>query len=268
MQEVLYTNTDIYKIGTSLVGDYAYLLAQAVRSNDQDRISRANYFASGFDVLHERVSQDLTKDERNRLNQDAIALSQEFRQFVLDILAAVLTKGYEIYFKPPILNNIINIVNYYIYMLDLFLKGRYPVFDPVMQELFWLPVFSLQCRYIADNVGYYSKTEREKAHEFADICNEKYLFAVQLQGYVRIGKDDFPIAKAHHQEVDAAIKDYAQFLVDLIQKKKQNRIPGTLDLLFLDSAYRQLCVFSTELAAFIGTQKPACDPYARRYNIL
>ena len=268
MAVVIYSNAEINQIGLSILGDYAYMLVKAIKSDDPARIQQAQNFAVRFDALYDRAGQELTQEESTHLNKDSFALSREFRTYVLDILKVVLTIGYEVYFKPTVLSHIINFADYYMIMLNTFLLGRKPTFDPIVQDIFWLPVFATQCRYIADNVGYYSRTQRKRALEFAEILNEKYIFAIELQGLTQIGTDDFPIAKAHRREVDAILKEYAQFLVGILLEERRNEIPGTLSLLYLDSAYRQLCTYSTELAVFSGNNKPACDPFASRYSLL
>jgi hypothetical protein len=268
LAEVIYSNSEISLIGMSILGDYAYMLVQALISDDAERIGQARDFAGRFDAMYDRAGQNLTAEERKQLNIDSIILTQQFRKFVLDILTVVLTKGFEVFFKPGVLNLMVNFTNFHIFLINSFLEGRQPKYEPVETELFWLPFFYTQCRYLADNIGYYARQQRERAAEFSQILIEKYTFTIELQGLVRIGTDDFPIAKAHHMEVDDILRSYAEFLVSLLLSAQKNEIPGTLSLLFLDSSYRQLCIFSTELAAFNKTAKPACDPYARRFSLI
>lgn len=268
MADVIFSNAEINRIGLNILGDYAYMLVQAIISDDPDRIRQARGFAARFDSLYNTAVQNLTPQARTQLNKDSIDLSQEFRRFVLDLLRVVLTKEFDVFFKPATLNNMVGFAEYHMDLINTFLLGRQPQYDPVQTELFWLPVLETQCRYITDNIGYYERALRARAIEFAELFDAKYIFTVELQGLSRIGTNDFPIAQAHHREIVSLLNRYAQLLVEIILVRNQNQVPGTLSLLYLDSGYRQLCIFTTELSTFTGTAKPACNPFARRYTIL
>lgn len=267
MAKVTYSNEDINRFWLQIMGDISLLILNALSPEASEDAQEAREFSRRFDALLARARQKITPEELSRLNRDAFAAVQEIRQFILSILRKIVTQDFFFAFKPTILNNMVSLADQYTYLLVTLMQGRQPSFDPIIQDIFWLPFFVAQAKYIGDNVGYHQLVTRKKAEEFANILKEYWASAYELQGITRIGTNDFPIVHEHRRVVDETLRSYAEFLVEILQKSNQKKIPGTLSTLFLDASYRILCFYVTQLAVFSDAPKPACDPASPRLSL-
>ena len=230
--------------------------------------------SKGFTVLFgnliDRINKnpEMNADGIKRLNHDANHATEEFRDYVLSILKDQVTKRFCIYLKPEYLSNMVSLTDKYLYILGANIKNREPEFNPVVQDIFWLPIFISDSRMIADNIGIYEEDIRQKAEQFTNHFIRLIEFSLTLQGIFRIGTTDFPIANQHRKKILDHLNNFAEFVVEIIQLVRENRLPRTFSDHFLDSTYRKLCYYTTQLAIIAKKQKPACDPASPRLSTI
>ena len=266
MAAVTYSNIDENRFWLQIMGDNALLLLEAIHTDDTASIQQARNSFQQFENLLNRAKQNLTTEQLSKLNQDAYSAAQDARSFYLKLLKMQLTESYFIFFKQAILNNMVTLAEHYMYLLSTFARNQQPSFDPKVQDIFWLPIFITQSKHISDTVGFYEVNLRDRAERYATIFQNYLLFAMELQGLLRIETANFPIAYTYRKRLENTLRDYAGFLVELILTVQQNGMPGTLSVLYLDRSYRLLCYYLTKLTTLADTDKPACYPDSPRLS--
>ena len=268
MAAVTYSNEDINRFWLQIMGDNALILYNALSPQEAEDTDQAKALTDKFDALALRANQNPTADQTAQINKEAFQATQDLRRYFLQIARKFVTKIYYLDLDLAVINNFVNDTERYLDLLHAYMHGKQPAFDPILEEIFWLPIFTQQSNYIADNVGYYQKENRERALYLADILNDYWSFSMELRGFSRIGTYDFPIAKEHQIAVVNVLRDYYEFLTSLVALQQQDKIPGSMSLLYMDRSRRMACYALKEAAEYLGSQTPDCDPYTQRISSL
>jgi hypothetical protein len=268
MATVTYSNEDLNRFWLRILGDGALIILNALSPKEAEAAKQVRALAERFDSLALRSNENPTAEQMVQINKEAFQTAQDFRMFLLLTAKKFLTEDFHLDVKPSLLNNYVNETERYLDLLNTFMQNRKPVFDQIREEIFWLPVFTHQTYYIASNVGYYQKENREKAQNYTDILNEFWAFSMELDMMSLIGTGDFPMAREHHRAVVNVLNDYYEFLTSLIALQKRATMPGSLPMLYLDRSRRIVCFYLREAAVFLDSEAPDCDPYAQRISSL
>ena len=268
MAAVTYSNEDLNRFWLQILGDGAIIVLNAFSPKEVEKAKQAKELADRFDTLALRANENPTADQLSQINREAYQSAQDFRKFTLLTAKKLLTEDFHLDVKPSLLNNYINETEKYLDLLNTYMNNRKPEFDPIQEEIFWLPVFMHQSYYISSNVGFYQKESRERALNFADILNEYRAFSVELRGMSAIGTSDFPMAREHHRAVLNVLNEYYEFLTSLISLHQRATMPGSMSLLYLERSRRIVCFYLWEASEFLNALPPNCDPYAQRVSSL
>ena len=269
MGSFTYSNVEENRFWLQIIGDSAMILLYRLPhgTTETQLAQEAKGFADRFDGLIARSRQNLTPDQMKLLNQDAFQTTQEIRVFFLRVLANLITLKSFIFLKPAYLNNMVSYTDEYLYLLSTFLNNKQPIFTPIVQDIFWLPIFYTNARFIADNIGTFEEGIRQKALSFMNSFTYFFEYAVAMQGVLRTGVEDFPIQRQYRTTIREEMHSFAIFLVDLLKLIRQNMLPGTITPLELDSIYRILCYYTTQLSIIDDIEKPTCDPARPRLTL-
>lgn len=267
MATVTYSNEDENRFWLRMMGDNALLIHNSLTPEEIDDARQAKVFVDWYDNLVLQADKPFpTDEEMTKLNSAAIQATKDFRQFVLNLLKGILTEKYKIAFKPAILNNMITMADEYLYLLNSFIQKRQPVYDSIIEDLLWLPLLIPNAKYIADNIGYFQRMNREKAQDYSRLFEEYMLYAMELQGLTRIGTQDFPLALEYRSALENTVREYLEFLSAIITLVQNGKEIGTLSLLYLQRSNRALCYYLAKLSELSNSAKPDCNPYAMRLS--
>lgn len=268
MAAITYSNQDINRFWLNILADNTLIVYNAFSPSNVEEAPHAIELTNKFDNLSSRAGQNLTSVQLNQLNADAYTTTQNYRLFFLALLDTMLTKRIHLDLKPEMINDMINMAEYYLNLLNIYMQGQQPAFNPILEDIFWLSFFVKQTRYITDNAGQYDGIYHKKAIEFADIFNENWMVAIELHGFSRIGKTDFPVEKEKHNLMQKVMTNYYEYLSNILTLVDEDKLPGSLSVLFLDCSRRLACFYLTNLSIINNNKKPDCDPYAHRKSIL
>jgi hypothetical protein len=257
------TNENYNRFYLNMLADNVLIIRNALSPEEITDAKAAKELADRLDALADIAGKTATP-ENNKL---AFEIAQEARRFFLHVLNRMLTENFHVDLKFAAVNTFVSEAEKYLDVLDAFMNGRIPEYDPIREEIFWLPVFTIQSRYIADNVGYYQMRNRQKATDMADVFNEYGSFSVQLQGMKRAGEGYRVLADSHHVAVADVLREFYEFLTSIVSLLRQKRAPGSLSLLYLDRARRMVCFYLMQWSTSINETLPDCDPYARRSSV-
>ena len=269
MGSFAYSNVEENQFWLQIIGDSAMILLYRLPHGTVEAqfAQEAKEFADRFDGLLSRSRQNNTPDQLKQLNQDAVQATQNIRVFFLKVLSNLITLKSFIFLKPVYLNNMVSYTEEYLHLLGTFLNHKEPIYTPIVQDIFWLPIFYTNARFIADNIGTFEEGIRQKALRFLDSFKYFFEYAVAMQGVLRTGVKDFPIQRHYRTTIREEMYSYAIFLVDLVKLMRQNMLPGTITPLELDSMYRVLCYYTTQLSMIDDIEKPTCDPARPRLTL-
>ncbi|MEI6102148.1 MAG: hypothetical protein WCP73_09935, partial [Eubacteriales bacterium] len=257
------TNEDYNRFSLSILADNALIIRNALSPEEETEAKLAKALADKLDALAETCSKSATEEN----NKKAFEAAQEARKFFLQILTRMLTIDFHIDLKQTTVNLFASEAEKYMDVLSVFMKGGKPEYDITREEVFWLPIFTIQCRYIADGVGYFQKRNREKANDLASVFNEYWAYSSELLSMERVGEASALLADAHHVAVADLLREYYEFLTSIIFVLRQKRMPGSLSLLYLDRARRMVCFYLKIWAFTVNESVPDCNPYAKRISI-
>lgn len=260
MANITYSNTDENRFWLQIIGDFARLLIQAISPDQSSEIQRAKDFISQFDKLLLRAHQNLTTDQLAQLNKDAYAAVENIQRFFLQMLSLQIRSGYPILINPAVINNAVSFSEEYLRLLKAFIKNEQPAADTAIQmDVNWLPRSIQMSKIIFESLGIYQTELRQKVESFSDRLTGLFLNSIELNGMTRIGTSDFPIMNQHQKEVVNTLNDFYKFLGSIISLRRQNALPGTLSVLYLDRAMRMICYFLRKLTILTDFEQPDCD---------
>jgi Protein of unknown function (DUF2935). len=266
MAEFTYNNRFENLFWLEIMGNNARIILYALHPDDTAEITSARGFITQFDNLHVRAEQLKTTDQLNQLNKDAFNATQNIRQFFLRILDLQVTQSFRMLLKPLLINHMVDMANEYLRILYAFTHDRLPVFDPIDQDILWMPTFLAQSKYVADNVGFYENDVRRTAEDYASRFQDLYNFSLELKGIRRTGKKDFPIENKHRRDMERILRDYSSFIANVMLTVQRNETPGTMSLEYMDRADRILCYYLKQLSVLSNSIEPECDPSSPRLS--
>lgn len=260
MADIMPTNEELNRFSLNLLADNMLVIRNSLSPVEQQEAATAKALADRLDALADSAGKSATP-ENNRRAFDA---AQDARRFVLHILNRMLTEDFHVDLKPATINLLATEAERYLDVLDMYMKGGRPEYDPIQEEILWLPIFTVQARYIADNVGYFQKRNRERASDLADVLNEYWSFSTELQGMKRAGQGYRVLANGHHDAVASVLREFYEFLTSIISLLQLKQMPGSLSLLYLDRARRMVCFYLMQWSKSINETPLDCNPYSKR----
>ena len=267
MAEYIYSNEIENRFWLQIIGDNTIIISNKLPSKGLE-VEQAKQYTNLLDVLLTRARQNLPADELLKLNREAFAAVQQVRNFILALLREQLTKGTVTFLAPVYINNMVNYIDEYLYLLDAFINNKILKFIPIGADFFWLPILYSDAKFIHDNSGIFRLEIRQKADTLAINFSDLYQLATVVRGKYRIGTTDFPAGDEYRRNIRDIVESFAVFTVDMIGLIRVNRLPGTLTLLDLDNLYRRLCYYMTQLNITVNVPKPACNPESPRLSII
>ncbi len=253
------TNQEENRFWLQILGDKASIITYRLAPEQSDEIAQSKQFSARFYELALKTSGELTEDQIDQLNRDALHITQEFKPFVFEILRRLLFEKFYIGLLPAVLNGIINLTNMYSYILNEFIQKRKPSFHPSYFLGFWLPDIVSQAIAIENNMGIYFSEVKEKARYYTGAFINDNIRVAQSISILRNGMPDFPINAEINSEIYERLSSYATFIINMMVLIEQKKLPTTLSSVTIDHVYRIVCYTVTELSFMLGKSRPVCD---------
>ena len=264
MSAVHYSNEELNHFWLNILADNTLIIRNALSPDEEEDTKRAKAYTDKLDALAVKAGNAATP-ENNRL---AFEAAQEVRRFFIYMLNKKVSEVYHLDLKPATINLFAGETEKYMDDLSQFMKGKTPQYDPITEEIFWLPIFTLQARYISDNIGYYEKEYREIFLSLADTLNNSWSYSIELKGIItRIGETYTRLADQHHVWVANKLRELNETISTIITLQMDTRIAGSLSILYMDSSRKSICFYLMQWARSINEKDPDCNPYAKRISI-
>jgi len=268
MSEVSFSNQDINRFWLNILADNCLIVYNAFSPDNANQAMQLKELARVLDNLSETAGQNVSGDRLAELNKDAYSTVQDYRFFLVSLWNTTLTKKIHFDLKPNMINDMINMAEYYAYLISAFMQGKSPERNPITEDIFWSSTFEAQSEYIADNIGRYESVYRDKAVQFDSLFHEHWAMSTEYYGVLRLGKGNYPVLKAHRRQMLLIVEDYFKYISNLVTSVNESQVPGSLSVLFLDRSRRLACYYLIHLAGLNSAKTPGCDPYAQRISTL
>ena len=246
------------------MGDHAMIIHDALSPNETEEIQTARGLIAQFDGLLQAARSNISDDQSKELNRRALKAAQDIRRYILHILTRQLTDHIELIFSSALLNHMLNEIDEYIYILNMYQNDMPVNFHPLHLHLVYLLDALGHTTIIQNYVSFPFRDVREEAaryeHDFMILYNK----AVEYTGYLRTDLKDFKALDQLNNDIYEKLRVFAEFSVDLMLKIRERSVLGPLNVLFLDHMYREECYYLMQLSSVTKSPRPVCDPATPR----
>lgn len=250
-----------------ILGDHGRFIFNNLSPKEEKEMNRAYGFIKTFDQLLDQARKVKTSQQVLELTNAAFDYTNELREFKLHLLSRHLTNKIELHLPPTFLNHMVNELEEYLRVLELLrCENILPCMHPLHHELLWVKDAQGHASAIACGLDETEADLKKRSDDFRKHFQGLYDKAVELNGYLRTGLEEFPALCRYHCEVEVKINMFREFLCKLRELFTTKEGLGTLVPLTLDHMLREECYFLTKLSDVSNVQIPDCDPTRPRFE--
>ncbi len=268
MTETIETNPEFQnQFWLQIMGDHARFILTPLSPIETEETDRVKSFIQLFDGLLAQARQTLTDEQKNKLNQDAYKTVQDFRKYILHLIKRQITGNIRMNLNPAPLNMMVNYAELYLNILHSFKEGSIPAMYITTISSIWLHNIYIQALMIQQELGIVFFRERKQAFDFANLFLDLYSKSIILDGLRRTGENDFPALVEFTLQINETMREYAEYLVDLLNLIRTKKYIGMLNNLDVDDMYRKICYYMIQLSNVSEIRPPVCDPTSPRLPV-
>lgn len=263
-QQVLFE----HRFWLQILGDHSRFIYNALTPKEANDIQVAYHFITGFDQLLNQARLPDAGNNLEQLNKQAYELTLQLQKFKLSVLDRLLIRQIQIGLSPTFVNHMLNELEEYLRILVSLLAGKgVPVFAALHHDLLWLPDAGGHAASIASDLDAVEKRLIHKSELFEQHFNEFYLKAIELSGYTRTMRANFPALAKFHNDVNMEMSIFMAFLTELETIDLSAELLSRLNPLVPDHMYREECYYLSKLAQSGAITSHDCDPTKPRVNV-
>lgn len=250
-----------HRFWLQILGDHSRFIYSALTPKETKNIQLAYHFITEFDQLLYQARLPDASNALDQLNKKSYDLTLQLRKFKLDILDLLLIRQIEIGLSPTFINHMLNELEEYMNILLALLGGKgVPIFAALHHDLLWLADAGGHAASIASDLDAVEKRLIKKSKLFEQNFNEFYLRAIELSGYTRTMRTNFPALAKFHTDVNMEMSIFMAFLTELENIDLSAELLSRLNPLVPDHMYREECYYLLKLAQVGAIIAPECDP--------
>ncbi|MBW5448125.1 DUF2935 domain-containing protein [Cohnella sp. CFH 77786] len=250
-----------HRFWLQILGDHARFILDALSPKETADIQKAQYFISTFDRLLGQARSATASADLMALNKEALNQTMALRSFKLDLLARLLYGRVNIMFTPTFLNHMVNELDEYVRILQALQAGQpVPHFDPLHHDLLWLPDAAGHAGAIASDLDAVEKRLIKQSREYMKHFEALYLKAIEMSGYIRTNRRDFPAFRKFHSDIDLEMRLFVRFLSELEEMELSAEVLDRISPLLPDHMMREEWYYLSKLANSGLVPAPNGDP--------
>ncbi|WP_108991362.1 DUF2935 domain-containing protein [Paenibacillus agaridevorans] len=244
-----------------ILGDHSRFIYNALSPKELQDIRKASQFIFVFDQLLKQARDAMASDASEDFTNHALEATTELRTFKLDLLDRLLLGQVSIALSPTFINHMVNELEEYLRILISLREGKgVPVFPSLHHDLLWLPDAAGHAGAIAADLDGVEKRLIERSQKFEKHFNDYYLKAIELVGYFRTLREQYPALKRFHADVDLEMKVFMTFLKEIEELELSEELLSRIDPLMPHHMYREECYYLLKLSESGQIAAPDCDP--------
>lgn len=254
-----------HRFWLQILGDHARFIFNALSPKERDHIETAARFIELFDQLLNQSRLPNAASFLAELNKQAYELTMSLRAFKLSLLEKLLLGQVSIGLTPAFINHMVNELDEYAKILAALLDGKpVPRYLPLHHDLLWLSDAAGHAAIIAMDLDVVEKRLINKSKEFEQHFNEFYLKAIELTGYLRTLRTQYPAMTKFHADVNVEMSIFMVFLKEIEELDLSAELLSRINPLVPDHMFREECYYLLKISESGEIPPPQCDPTAPR----
>ncbi|MGG1519634.1 DUF2935 domain-containing protein [Paenibacillus oryzisoli] len=250
-----------HRFWLQILGDHARFIENALPPKEVADIQLAQQFITQFDQLLAQARSTESSGALAAINQQAYTLTVSLRTFKLGLLDRMLVGKVQIGLTPTFINHMVNELEEYVRVLTALLEGKpVPIYEALHHDLLWLLDAGGHAAAIAMELDAVEKRLLKKSRQFERHFNAFYLKAIELTGFTRTMRREFPALARFHDDVNAEMRVFMAFLKELDEIDLSSELLSRLNPLVPDHMYREECYYLLKLSQSAQVEVPNCDP--------
>lgn len=250
-----------------IMGDHSRFIHNTLYPIEKVDLQTSEQFIRLFDDLLEQARSPLDATELWSLNHSAYQATVHLRAFKLNLLDRSLLGMIKIGISPSFLNHMVNELDEYVRILQELLAGRpVPQYPPLHYDLVWLTDAAFHSATIAKNLDFAERQLIAISSGFEHHFNEFYLKAIELAGYLRTMRKEYPVFARFHQDINLEMGLFMNFLKELKELDLSNELLSSMTPLLPDHLFREECYYLNKLAQLGEIPMKECNPTAHRVD--
>ncbi|MFC5452888.1 DUF2935 domain-containing protein [Paenibacillus aestuarii] len=250
-----------------ILGDHSRFIHSTLYPVETIDIQASGQFIRLFDDLLAQSRSLLDASQLWTLNHAAYHATVHLRAFKLNLLDRSLLGAVKIGISPSFFNHMVNELDEYVRILQELLAGRpVPQYPPLHYDLVWLTDAAFHSATIAKNLDFAERQFIAKSNGFEQHFNEFYLKAIELAGYLRTMRKDYPVFAKFHQDINLEMGLFMNFLNELKELDLSNELLSSMTPLLPDHLFREECYYLNKLAQLGEIPMKDCSPTTPRVD--
>ncbi|MBO9605246.1 MAG: DUF2935 domain-containing protein [Paenibacillaceae bacterium] len=247
-----------------ILGDHARFILLSLSPKETKDIETAEQFITFYDRLLDQARGQAPSWEA--INRAALEGTHHLRIFKLNLLERLLLGQVQIALTPTFINHMVNELDEYLKILEELNRGNpVPQFHPLHYDLIWLADAAGHAFAIAAGLDGTEKPTIEASRRFEKTFQDFYAKAIELTGYLRTMKQQYPAIFKFHKDVNVEMAVFMKFLKEIEALGLSHELLSRINPLMPDHMYREECYYLTKLARSSGDiPAPDCNPAAPR----
>lgn len=256
-----------HRFWLQILGDHSRFIWNTLSPKETRYLQTAQQFIQSFDRLLEFSRRASTDEDLKTLNQQALSLTIQLREFKLELLKRTLTEKVFSGLPPTFFNHMVNELEEYLRILNELAAGRpVPQFDALHHDFLWLSDAIGHAASIASDLDMVEKRLIEKSQKFEVHFQQFYIKSIELAGYMRTLLRDFPAFRKFHTDINTEMKLFMAFLREIEELNLSAEVLSRISPLIPDHMLREECYYLTKLAGLGMVPNPSCDPTKPRVD--
>lgn len=257
-----------HRFWLQIMGDHARFIFYSLAANESEFIQRSQDFIINYDLLSDKSRKDLTEDEIETLNRQALPITNDFRDFKLLLLSLSLSSNINLHLSATFLNNMLYELEEYVKTIKVIFDINSSLFQPNHYNMLWLQDASLHAAHLKSNLDIMEKDLINECTYFQLAFRELAFKATSINDFSRGSTKDFSSLDRLHDQAGNLTNNFKDFLEGIMEKRIDGRVLGTISPLMLDHMIREECYYLWKLTRTAGLiTRPDCDPYGQRIKV-
>lgn len=257
-----------YQFWLQIMGDHARFILSSLDPIELDHIQRSQEFINSYDLLLSLSKEELTAELIREISPKALSLTEEFRDFKIQLLTLTLNSNLNFHLPSSFFNEMINGLEEFILVIRSIVNNESANSHSIHLHLLWLTNAILHGAMISASLDIIEKDIIDQSRLYEMQFTDLILKATILKGYLRTSLTSFTPLNRLNEQVEHLIYTFIEFLDHLLDLRIDGKILGSLSPLMVDHMSREQCYYLWKLSLSVGTlQKPECDPFRSRILI-
>ncbi len=268
-----HTNTEIalneHRFWLQIMGDHSRFIFFSLSPTEAKFISTAQEYIVLFDqLLQQTFHKSMSPTELEELSLKAYEATYRLREFNIELLFMSLTSNLKIHLTSSFINDMLNELEEYLFILNSLMKGQIPLLHPLHHHALWLANTVGYCTFIMSGLDHIEEDIINAANEFKNQFQALTTKSLMLKGFLRTGLNNFTALDHLNEKSRIVTNDFINFLEDIREQRMDHKILGHLMPLMADHFHREECYYILKLSqSSANVKKPDCDPAGPRLEI-